>query len=141
MPPTPTVTAAWDVRVKLRLIPDIRIFTPEVGRSGVGLSLASRCESCGMPMPTNEDHGAHDPDNPYCIHCTDLDGKLLPFEKKFDELVASTMDTRWMSREEAERSVREQLLQMPAWRSKVEKLMAKTPATTQTPTQTPSAQS
>ena len=72
---------------------------------------------------------------------TDLDGKLLPFEKKFDELVASTMETRWMSREEAERSVREQLLQMPAWRSKVEKLMAKTPAATQTPTQTPSAQS
>src|SRR5438445_12457534 len=116
MPPTPTVTAAWDVRVKLRLIPDIRIFTPDVGRSGVGLSLASRCESCGMPMPTNEDHGAHDPDNPYCIHCTDLDGKLLPFEKKFYVLVASTMDTRCTSRHEAERAVREQHLQLAVGR-------------------------
>jgi len=74
------------------------------------------------------------------MHCTDLDGKLLPFEKKFDELVASTMETRWMSREEAERSVREQLLQMPAWRSKVEKLMAKALTAAQTPTPTPSAQ-
>jgi len=60
-----------------------------------------------MPMPTNEDHGAQNPDNPYCMHCTDCDGKLLPFEKKFDELVASTMETRWMSREEAERIARE----------------------------------
>jgi len=74
------------------------------------------------------------------MHCTDLDGKLLSFEKKFEELVASTMETRWMSREQAERSVREQLVQMPAWRSKVEKLMAKTPTATQTPTPAPSAQ-
>jgi hypothetical protein len=93
-----------------------------------------------MPMPTNEDHGAQDPDNPYCMHCTDLNGKLLPFEKKFEELVASTMETRWMSREEAERSVREPLLQMPAWKSKVEKLMAKTGTPTQTATPTQSAQ-
>jgi hypothetical protein len=91
-------------------------------------------------MPTNEDHGAQNPDNPYCTHCTDLNGKLLPFETKFEELVATTMETRWMSREQAERSVREQLLQMPAWKSKVEKLMAKTAAATQTPTPTPSAQ-
>lgn len=79
-------------------------------------------------MPTNEDHGAQDPDNPYCIHCTDLKGKLLPFEKKFEQLVESTMETRWMTREEAERTVREQLSQMPAWKDKIPHLPQK-PAT------------
>ena len=55
-----------------------------------------------MPMAVNEEHGAQDPNNPYCIHCTDLNGKLLPFEKKFEDLVNMAMKTRWMSREEAE---------------------------------------
>ena len=90
------------------------------------MSLAIRCDSCGMPMPTNEDHGARDPDNPYCIHCTDLKGKLLPFEKKFDQLVEQTMQTRWMTREEAERTVREQLSQMPAWKDRIPPLSQKT---------------
>ena len=40
-----------------------------------------------MPMATNEEHGAQNPDNPYCIHCTDIKGKLLPFERKFEEMV------------------------------------------------------
>ncbi|HLE64912.1 MAG TPA: zinc ribbon domain-containing protein [Candidatus Bathyarchaeia archaeon] len=83
------------------------------------LSLALRCESCGMPMAVNEEHGAQDPNNPYCIHCTDLNGKLLPFEKKFEDLVNMAMKTRWMSREEAERSVRLEMAQMPAWKDKV----------------------
>ena len=73
-------------------------------------------------MPTNEDHGAQNPDNPYCVHCTDLNGKLLPLEKKFEEMVQSTMQTRWMTREEAERTVKEQLSQMPAWKSKIQQV-------------------
>ncbi len=71
-------------------------------------------------MPTNEDHGAQNPDNPYCVHCTDLKGKLLPLEKKFEEMVQSTMQTRWMTREEAERTVKEQLSEMPAWKGKIQ---------------------
>ncbi len=72
-----------------------------------------------MPMATNEEHGAQDPNNPYCIHCTDLNGRLLPFEKKFEDLVEQAMKTRWMSREEAERSVWLEMVQMPAWKGKV----------------------
>jgi hypothetical protein len=70
-------------------------------------------------MATNEEHGAQNPNNPYCIHCTDMNGKLLPFERKYEDLVKTAMDTRWMNREQAEKSVLEQMAQMPAWTDKV----------------------
>jgi len=81
-----------------------------------------------MPMATNEEHGAQNPDNPYCIHCTDMKGKLLPFEKKFEDLVKSAMDTRWMNREQAEKSVLDQMGQMPAWRDRVAQMKPGTSA-------------
>ncbi len=69
-----------------------------------------------MPMATSEEHGAQNPNNPYCIHCTDIKGKLLPFETKFEQLVKSAMDTRWMNREQAEKYVLGQMAELPAWR-------------------------
>ena len=72
-----------------------------------------------MPMATNEEHGAQNPDNLYCIHCTDIKGKLLPFEKKFEDMVKSAMETRWMNREQAERYALKQMEELPAWRDKV----------------------
>ena len=77
-----------------------------------------------MPMSTNEDHGAQNPDNPYCIHCTDMKGKLLPFEKRFEDVVKSAMETRWMNREQAEKNAIEQMSQMPAWRDRVARMKA-----------------
>jgi hypothetical protein len=79
-----------------------------------------------MPMATNEEHGAQNPDNPYCIHCTDMNGKLLPFEKKFEDLVNLAMQTRWMNREEAKKYVLQQMSQVPAWREKVQQLEGRT---------------
>ena len=72
-----------------------------------------------MPMGSKEEHGVQNPENPYCIHCTDLDGKLLSFEKKFEDFVSLAVKSRWMSREEAERSALSDMSQMPAWRDKV----------------------
>jgi hypothetical protein len=75
-----------------------------------------------MPMETNEEHGAQNPNNPYCIHCTDMNGKLLPFEKKFEDLVKIAMDTRWMNREQAEKYVLQQMVELPAWHDRVAKM-------------------
>lgn len=75
-----------------------------------------------MPMGSNEEHGAQDPNNPYCVNCTDMKGKLLPFEKKFEELVNVAMSTRWMTREQAIKHVLEEMSHMPAWREKVESI-------------------
>ncbi len=72
-----------------------------------------------MPMTSKEEHGAQKPDSPYCIHCTDMNGKLLPFEKKFEDFVGLAMTGRWMSREEAERTALAQMAEMPAWRDRL----------------------
>lgn len=76
-------------------------------------------------MGSNEEHGAQNPDNLYCIRCTDMKGKLLPFEKKFEDMVAMAMTTRWMNKEQAEKYVLDQMGQMPAWKDKVEQLKPK----------------
>jgi hypothetical protein len=68
------------------------------------------------------DHGAQNPDNPYCLHCTDLKGKLLPFEKVFEETVAQAMQTRWMNKEQATRFALEEMGKWPAWKDKVSQM-------------------
>lgn len=77
-----------------------------------------------MPMETNEEHGAQNPKNRYCIHCTDMKGKLLPFEKKFEDLVKSAMETRWMNREQAEKYVLNEMADLPAWHDRVAAMRA-----------------
>ncbi len=74
-----------------------------------------------MPMASSLDHGAQDPDNPYCVHCTDMNGKLLPFERKFEDFVEQAMKNRWLSREQAVRTVMVEMEQMPAWKDMVRK--------------------
>ena len=74
-----------------------------------------------MPMGSREEHGAQDPDNPYCIHCTDLKGKLLSFEKKYEDFVRLAIQTRWMSQEQAEKTVLEEMAQMRAWKEKIQR--------------------
>ncbi len=87
------------------------------------LSLAIECESCGRPMATKDDHGGQNADNPYCIQCTDLKGKLVPFEKKFEDTVNLAMQTHWMNREQAEKYALQQMGQMPAWHDKAEQML------------------
>ncbi len=86
------------------------------------LSLATECESCGRPMSSNADHGVQNPDNPYCIHCTDLKGKLLPFEKIYEDLVAQAMQTRWMNKEQAEKFALDEMGKWPAWKDRVSEI-------------------
>ena len=34
------------------------------------------CLACGIPLVKEEDFGGRDPNNKYCVHCTDEKGKL-----------------------------------------------------------------
>jgi len=70
-------------------------------------------------MATSEEHGAQNPDNPYCLHCTDIKGKLLLFERRFEKMVKTAIDTRWMNKEQAEKYVLGQMIELPAWRNRV----------------------
>jgi len=87
------------------------------------LSLAMQCESCGRPLASREEHGAQNLDNPYCIHCTDMKGKLLPFEKLYGDLVNQSMQTRWMNKEQAEKYSLEEMAKWPAWRDKAAQML------------------
>ena len=73
-------------------------------------------------MASNNDHGAQNPDNPYCVHCTDLKGKLLPFEKIYEALVSQEMQTRWMNKEQAEKYALQEMAKWPAWKDKVSQM-------------------
>jgi hypothetical protein len=65
------------------------------------------CESCGMPIETGR----------YCSHCTDTEGRLQPFEERFERMVAwqARRDPE-ASREELERATLAYMATMPAWR-------------------------
>ena len=68
---------------------------------------AHNCESCGMPIEAGH----------YCPHCIGADGKLQPFEERFERMV------QWQARKEpqAPRADLEQktlayMATMPAWK-------------------------
>jgi hypothetical protein len=111
-----TGLGGWCVQVWLSNVHAIVVF-------GKSMSLAMQCESCGRPLASREEHGAQNLDNPYCIHCTDMKGKLLPFEKLYDDMVASAMQTRWMNKEQAEKYALEEMGRWPAWKDRVDKML------------------
>jgi Putative zinc ribbon domain len=111
-----TVLGGWCVQVWLTSDSDLFLWASV-------MSLAIQCESCGRPLASREEHGAQDLDNPYCIHCTDMKGKLLPFEKLYDDMVGSAMQTRWMNKEQAEKYALEEMGRWPAWKDRVDKLL------------------
>lgn len=39
------------------------------------------CGSCGMPMKESKDFALGNLRSLYCSHCTDAEGKLLPYEE------------------------------------------------------------
>lgn len=73
------------------------------------------CQSCGMPMATDADHGGARPDNVYCQNCTDATGNLKSREEVREGMIAFYMQSMNKGREEAEKEVDTHMAQMPAW--------------------------
>lgn len=79
--------------------------------------MVERCESCGIEMPSEDDHAGADPSIPYCGTCADHEGELLSRPAVEDRLVERLMeDHDVQDREKALRHVRRKLDEMPAWR-------------------------
>lgn len=75
------------------------------------------CDSCGRPMGSAKDHGGGDAQNPYCRHCTDRGGALLPYASVLTYLVENEyMARNGMARAQAEAAARSALSRMPAWK-------------------------
>jgi hypothetical protein len=78
------------------------------------------CESCGMPLRQPKDFGGGKPDNKYCVHCTDEDGGLKPFEVVFAGMQQFAIMNMGVSEEEALKIAKETMAKMPAWAERQE---------------------
>jgi hypothetical protein len=77
---------------------------------------ATTCESCGMPLPTADDHALHDATIPYCQHCTDETGQLTAFDDRFERMVQWSVRKDGLDRPAAEAKTRDYMRSMPAWK-------------------------
>ena len=79
---------------------------------------AKICLSCGMPMSKSEDFGGGNPENLYCLHCSNPDGSLKSYEEVFQGMTNFMMQSQNMDRETAEKAAKDYMSKMPAWSSK-----------------------
>ena len=73
------------------------------------------CMSCGMPMTKPEDFGGGNPENLYCVYCSNQDGSLKTREEVFKGMVNFMMTSQKMDRRTAESAAKERMSKMPAW--------------------------
>jgi uncharacterized glyoxalase superfamily protein PhnB len=76
------------------------------------------CMSCGMPMTKPEDFGGGNPENLYCVYCSNPDGSLKSREEVFESMVNFMMVSQEMDRKTAESTAKELMTKMPAWSGK-----------------------
>jgi uncharacterized glyoxalase superfamily protein PhnB len=76
------------------------------------------CMSCGMPMSKFEDFGGGNPENLYCVYCSNRDGSLKSYKEVFEGMVNFMMASQKMDKKTAESAVKERMSAMPAWSGK-----------------------
>ena len=79
---------------------------------------AKTCLSCGMPLNKVEDFGGGNPENLYCVHCTNPDGSLKSYDEVLQGMVNFMMMSQNMDKETAESAARDYMAKMPAWSGK-----------------------
>ena len=79
---------------------------------------AKSCMSCGMPMTNPEDFGGGNPENLYCVYCSNPDGNLKSREEVFTGMVNFMMMSQKMDRKTAESAAKERMSKIPAWSGK-----------------------
>ena len=77
--------------------------------------IAKSCMSCGMPMTESEDFGGGNPENLYCVHCSNPDGSLKTYDEVLKGMANFMMRSQNLDRETAESKAREHMGKMPAW--------------------------
>ena len=76
---------------------------------------AKTCMSCGMPMTEPEDFGGGNPENLYCVHCSNADGSLKSYDEVLAGMVNFMITFQNMDQKAAEKAAREHMAKMPAW--------------------------
>jgi uncharacterized glyoxalase superfamily protein PhnB len=73
------------------------------------------CMSCGMPMTKPDECGGGNPENLYCVYCSNPDGNLKSYKEVFEGMVKFMMTSQKMDRKTAESAAKERMSRMPAW--------------------------
>lgn len=73
------------------------------------------CMSCGMPMTNIENFGGGNPENLYCVYCSNPGGSLKSYKEVFEGMVNFMMTSQKMDRKTAESAAKERMSRMPAW--------------------------
>jgi uncharacterized glyoxalase superfamily protein PhnB len=76
------------------------------------------CMSCGMPMSKLEDFGGGNPENLYCVYCSNRDGNLKSYKEVLEGMANFMMASQKMDRRTAESAAKERMSAMPAWSGK-----------------------
>ncbi len=76
------------------------------------------CMSCGMPMNELEDFGGRNPENMYCVHCSNPGGSLKSYKEVSEGMVNFMVSSQKIDRKTAESAVKERMSSMPAWSGK-----------------------
>ncbi len=74
------------------------------------------CNSCGMPLQTEEDFALGDITAIYCKHCVDPNGQLLPYEKILHSNAHYYQESQGLTEQAALKMTRDLLVTMPAWK-------------------------
>jgi hypothetical protein len=75
-----------------------------------------RCDSCGMPLATAEDHALGDLAIPYCRHCTREDGTLQERSERLERFTQWSMRAEGLDHDTARSQAEAYMATMPAWR-------------------------
>lgn len=89
----------------------------ECGCESCDIPITANCQSCGMPMSSPESFGGGNPENKYCVHCSNPDGSLKSYDDVLNGMVNFMMKSQNMDGETAESAAREYISKMPAWSS------------------------
>jgi hypothetical protein len=76
------------------------------------------CDSCGMPMPTAEDHALADPALPHCRYCSAPDGSLKSYDEVLGSLIVFLQRTQGLEMDAARGVATSMLSTRPAWRER-----------------------
>jgi hypothetical protein len=79
------------------------------------MTIATSCESCGMPLAGAEDHALSDPAIPYCNYCAP-EGTLPAAEERLERFTQWTMRQEGLDYAAAREKARAYMKTMPAWR-------------------------
>jgi hypothetical protein len=79
------------------------------------MNTSPRCDACGMPMTQPSQHAKGDPENPYCIYCTNAAGDLKPRDEIREGMIQYVMKLENWPRDQAAADVDRKMAELPAW--------------------------